>query len=161
MSSNNTMVDKCAMVLVTNPQDMTGTGFTGNVVSLKNHEHVTFIIMVGSYAGGTPAITLTQGTSVSMGTSKSFTNYDYNWRSAANSNVLTRADVTSGTFNLAADDDGKIIVIEIDASQLDVQNGYDCIRLDCATPGSNADLIAVLAILSGSRYQTPASVIID
>jgi hypothetical protein len=42
-----------------------------------------------------------------------------------------------------------------------VDGGFDCVRVGIATPGSNADLICVLYILSGARYPqaiTPAAI---
>ena len=42
-------------------------------------------------------------------------------------------------------------MIEFAADDLDVTNGFDCVCVKTATPGANADLLAIVYILSGAR----------
>jgi hypothetical protein len=42
--------------------------------------------------------------------------------------------VSSDTYNLTATAN-KVNIIEVDASSLDVDNGFDCVRVGIATPG--------------------------
>jgi hypothetical protein len=65
--------------------------------------------------------------------------------------TYTKTAVTSDTFNLPAVAN-TLNVLEIDADDLDVENGFDCVRLNIASPGANADLIAVHYLLTGARY---------
>ena len=151
MSANNAIVEKQKIIMAVAPVDMTDAGVTGVAVSLKNVQHVTVIIGIGAYAGGTPAVAFAQATNVAFGTTKALTDIDYSWKSDAAGEALTKSDLTAGTLNLAADDDTKYYIFEIDANRLDKSNGYDCFRCTVATPGTNADLICMFYILSGLR----------
>jgi hypothetical protein len=63
--------------------------------------------------------------------------------------------VTNNTFNLP-NTANTITIIEVDGDDLDVDAGYDCFSVSIASPGANADLLSVLYILSGARYQQAA-----
>lgn len=133
------------------PIDTTGAAVTGDYVCMKGYSHLTVVIMKGAWAGGTPAVTLKQATDVAatgekaLGFTKQFSG------TALTADTLTSNTVSSDTFSLSATAN-VYHVIEVDASSLDVDGGFDCVRVGIATPGSNADLIAVLYILSGARY---------
>jgi hypothetical protein len=47
-------------------------------------------------------------------------------------------------------------VVEVDASEL--TEGYDCVNMAIASPGSNADFYAVIAIMSKPRYPAQTAV---
>lgn len=133
------------------PIDTTGAAVTGDYVSLKNFERLTIIILQGAWAGGTPAITLKQATAVA-GTGEKALSFTKKWSKVGlTGTTYTEAAVVSDTFNLPATAN-TITVVEVKASDLDVQNSFDAVRIGVASPGANADLIAVLYILSGSRY---------
>jgi hypothetical protein len=160
--SNMRLVENAKIVVGAVPIDTTGAAVAGDYVSLKGYSHLTIVIMQGAWAGGTPAVTLLQATDVAATGAKalSFTKY---WSGTAlTADLLTANTVTSDTYNLTATAN-KFNVIEVDASSLDVDGGFDCVRVGIATPGSNADLIAVLYILTGPRYPqaSPPSAIID
>jgi hypothetical protein len=53
---------------------------------------------------------------------------------------------------MTSSDDGRV-----DDSMLDADNSFDCVRLGIASPGSNADLICVVYILSHARYPNAVS----
>jgi len=135
------------------PIDTTGAARTGDYYSLKGADGIVFVIAQGAWAGGTPAVTLKQATDVSNSQSDSKTlafTKKYS-KVALTGTVNVAAAVSSNTFNLPATAN-TITMIEVSAEDLDVANGFDCVGLDIASPGSNADLICVLAILYGLRY---------
>lgn len=141
------------------PIDATGSAHTGNHISMKNASHVTIIIQTGAWAAGTSAVTLQQSTVVA-GTDDKALGFSWMWTNdgATGAAALTKTAVTANTFNL--DTALSMYVIEIDADMLDVDNGFDCIELNLATPGANADLVSACYILSGTRYEgdtTPLS----
>lgn len=74
--------------------------------------------------------------------------------------LSTQAAATSVTPTSAASE--KMIVVEIKASDLDVQNGYQTLQLSVADVGGNAQLACAFAIMVGGRYyaSTPPSPII-
>ncbi len=146
------------------PIDTTGAAVTGDYVCLKGYTHLTIVIMQGAWAGGTPAVTLKQATNVGNTLSDekalSFTKY-YVGTALTDDNYAAVA-VASDTYSLTATAN-LVNIIEVDASSLDRDNGFDCVQCKIASPGSNADLIAVLYILSGARYpqSDPLSAIAD
>ena len=138
------------------PIDTTGAAVTGDYVSMKGYEHLTIIIMQGAWAGGTPAVTLKQATDVAGTNEKTLSFTKYFSGVALTNDTLTATTVSSDTFNLTTTAN-TYTVIEVDASSLDVDNGFDCVRLAIASPGGNADLIASLYILSFARYPQATS----
>lgn len=133
------------------PVDTTGAAVAGDFISLKGHESVTIFITQGAWAGGTPAVTLLQDVVVAGTSEKALGMTEYYSKVGLGSAVFAETAVVSDTFNLTATAN-TLTVIQVHASSLDVDGGFDCVRVGIATPGSNADLISVLYILSGSRY---------
>ncbi len=151
--SNMRLIENAKIVVGAVPIDTTGAAVTGDYVCMKGYTHLTIVIMQGAWAGGTPAVTLKQATDVSNSLSDEkalgFTKYFVG--TALTDDNLAAVAVVSDTYSLTATAN-LFNVIEVNASSLDVDNGFDCVRLGIATPGSNADLIAVLYILTGARY---------
>lgn len=151
-------VENFAIATAAAPVDTTGAAVVGDWVCLKGYESVTIVITQGAWAGGTPAVTLDQATAVAGTGTKTlgFTKY---WTkvglAAAN---FTETAVTSDTFNLPATAN-TVTVIQVHASQLDVDNGFDCVQLDIASPGANADLISATYFFTGARY--PQETVVD
>ena len=154
------LVDQTSIVWAIEPKNWTGAASSGKVVSLKNFNHLTAIINVGAWAGGTAAVTLNQATDVSNtgGKALSFTKM---WTNQANTTLqyLTETAVVSNTFNLNTAN--QICVIEIDAASLDVTNNFDCVSVNVATPGSNNDLYGAVYVMSGSRFPEAQSSAVD
>lgn len=149
---NGRLIEQLGLECAAVPIDTTGAAVTGDYYCLKYYNHITFIIQQGAWAGGTPAVTLKQATAVA-GTGEKALSFLYYWSQVALTGTgYTRTAVTSDTFNLTATANTTTI-LEVEASDLDLANGFDCVRVGIATPGSNADLIAVFAILSQPRYE--------
>lgn len=133
------------------PIDTTGAGRTGDYYSLRGASGIVFVIVQGAWAGGTPAVTLKQATDVSGTGAKALGFTKKYSKVGLTGTVNVAGTVSADTFNLTATAN-RLEMIEVAAEDLDVSGGFDCCGLDIATPGSNADLICVLAIIYGLRY---------
>lgn len=128
-----------------------GAATTSDIVSLKNYKRVAVLIQCGAWAGGTAAVTLKQCQDVSATGVKAL-EFDFQYTNAVSTAtpVLTPTAVTSDTFNLSAANARH--VIEIDSSNFDIANGFDCLRVDIASPGANADIYGVEFIMYDGTY---------
>lgn len=129
---------------------------TPSRVSLKNFFRATFLIIVKNATTVTgSAITLKQSKDVS-GTSEkalSFTKALRNVDLAAG-DTLSEFDVSSDTFTTDATDSKNLLyVIDVPAEHLDIDNGFDCVRV--GTGNATAATVTVLAILHGKQGQYP------
>jgi hypothetical protein len=149
--ANMRFIENNKIVVGAVPIDTTGAAVVGDYVCLKGYSHLTVVIVQGAWAGGTPAVTLKQATDVAATGEKALGFTKYYKGTALTDDNYEAITVSSDTYTLTATAN-LVNIIEVDASSLDVDNGFDCVRLGIATPGSNADLIAVLYILSGARY---------
>lgn len=151
MAMNTRLVDNTSIVNAIQTKDWTGAAATGDMVNMKDYNHLTIIIKVDAFAAGTPAVTLNQATDVAntggkaLGFSKQWTN-----RANTSSAILTEVAVTSNTFNLNTAN--SLYVIEVDAATLDVTNNFDCCNVLIGTPGSNTDLYGAIYVLSQPRF---------
>lgn len=133
-------------------------------VSLKNFDRITIVIAVDNatiVTGG--AITLKQATAVAgtgekaLGFTKMFANLD-----VGASDTLVETAVASDTFTtLTTDNLNLLYVIEIAASDLDVANGFDCVRVDSLLMANAVGFVQY--ILHGARHASPLalSAIVD
>jgi len=149
---SNQLVQKMKIISGLNPLDSTGAAANGDYISLKNSHHVTIIIKWGVSLVATQAITLTQATSVAGAGAKALS-FTKTWVNAdtTSSDAFVKTTVTSDTYDKTAASQ-QIHVIEIDASQLDVENGFDCIRVNLESPGANATLQDITYIASRLRH---------
>lgn len=135
----------------TEPIDINGSGSSSDTVNLKNADHVTYILFVGALTVGT-IVTLKQATDVAgtglkaLAFSKYFTKQNFG-------TVSDWTETTcSSTFTTTTQNDS-LYVVEIDASSLDVTNGFDCMQAALSDPGASC-LISSVFILSKPRYAT-------
>ena len=144
------LVDKAKIVTGVAPVALTADG---DFVSMKGFQKLTVIISVdngNTVTGG--AITLDQAQDVSATGAKAlaFTNVYANTDVAA-SDTLTATTVTSNTFTTNTTNAKNLLyVIEIDATDLDMDNNFDCVRVGCASMANAVG--CVLYILHGPRY---------
>ena len=133
------------------PIDTTGNIQTGNAVHVGNSSHVIVKISTGLWAGGNAAVTLQQGTAQAMGDAKTLAfSFMYTNDGAPTASLLTKTAVSGDTFNV--DTALSMYVIEIPIDTLDVDGGFDYLRVVTASPGANADLIQADYYLSGNRF---------
>lgn len=125
-------------------------------VSMKNHRKIQIVIAIadGTTVTGS-TITLKQATAIA-GTSEkalAFTrmlaNVDY-----AASKTMVETAVTSNTFTTqTTNSKDSLYIIEVDSEDLDVANGFDCIRVDGTGHAATASRgCVVLYNLYGARY---------
>ena len=142
------------------PLNITGSAKDGNYASLKHAGHVTIVIQTGAWAGGTSALTLNQATAVAGTSEKALAfSFMYTNDGAVGATALTKTAVTSNTFNL--DTANSMYVIEIETDSLDIDNGFDCVQLALATPGSNNDYVSASYVLSQARFMNPSDELTD
>ncbi len=153
---NQHFLEKAQIVAGFLPLALT-TARAGDYVSLKNYGRCAIIFFKGiGTAGDDPTITLTQAKDVS-GT-------------AVKELVFNRIDVKQGAdlaavgqFTTIANADGDytdatsaeaaaLWVIDVKAEDLDIDNGFDCLKIAVSDVGTNAQLGAALYILHDPRY---------
>ncbi len=156
---NPRLIDHVKTVMGCAPAALTSTAGDGDYVSLKNFAklRITLAVLNGAtVTGGT--ITLKQASAVAgtgekaLSFSKMFANLD-----CAAGDTMTETAVTSDTFTTNTTNSKQLLyVIEVDASSLDIANGFDCVRID-STGMVNAVGCAIYD-LYGSRYSSPIDV---
>ncbi len=136
---------------------------TPDYVSLKNYRKLTIVIIVDNNTTVTgSAITLKQATAVA-GTGEKALAFTLVWANidTGATDTLVKTAVVSSTFT-TDDTNAKnlMYVIEVDASELDVANSFDCVRV--GTADATAAIVSVLYIL-GDGYQgaLPPTAILD
>lgn len=142
------------------PHDATGAASNGAYFSLKYAEEVIFLISKGAWAGGTPAVTLEQATSIAGTTSKAL-GFTQAWtKGSAAADLWVPVVVAANTFNLVATPN-TLAAVEVSAQMLDKNNAYTCVRIIVGTPGANADLVSCVAIFRGERYENDPSLVVS
>lgn len=152
-SLNAALAEQFKFVMGCPPAALATTAGDGDFVSMKNYRRLTIVILVDNattVTGG--VITLLQSTVVAGSDAKALamTRMWANTDTGA-SDTLTKTAVTSDTFTTSTTNDKNLMyVIEVLAEDLDVANGFDCVRIDSASMASAVG--SVLYILDGSRY---------
>ena len=148
-------------------QDGTGEHVTGDWLSLKNWERVICVLMGGvGTAGQDPVITIEQA-STNTGTGAKALTFDSIYRKQAATDLLSTGvwalteQTAANTYSHAdAAEQVKIHAVELKATDLDVDGGFDHIRMTVPDVGGAAQLGAGLYILCGPRYpNAPANVL--
>lgn len=136
------------------------TARTGDYVSLKNAEGVLVVIFKGAgTAGDDPDFTLNQATSVAGGSAKALNAIETVYKkqgTLTSVGVWTKETQTADevySADATSAESEAIYVFDVPAAKLDVDNGFDCISVDVADVGTNAQLGCVLYILYGLREQ--------
>lgn len=141
------------------PVDMAAAANNGDYVSVANFKHIAVVHFgaVGA-AGEPPTLTIQQATSAAGGGVKAlnFTRVDVkqaatNLQGTAQFTTVTQA--AGNTYTSASNGDkARLWVVEFDADELDVDNGFKFIRATIADVGATAQLGCVLYILTEPRY---------
>lgn len=136
------------------------TARNGDYVSLKNAGHVTVLFYKGAGTDNDdPVLTFQQATAVAGTGVKSLSVITEYWKKEAatdltGTGVWTRVtqaiSATVSPGDPSAQDVG-MYVFEIDAASFDVANGFDCLRVNVADTGSNAQLGTIVYVLSELR----------
>lgn len=147
--------DKCK--IVTGIAPATHNGATTDYVSLKNYAKLTAILIydnASTVTGNT--ITLLQATAVAGTGAKTMTRttgaHTVGNIDTAASDALTNVTLTSNGFTTDTTNTKNLLyVLEVDANDLDVANGFDCVAVSIAGTAV-ATVGAVIFILWPSRY---------
>ncbi len=164
MSLNTRLLESIDLVLAAPPADF-NSAVTVDWVSLKNYDGCLVVWMkaVGT-AGDDWSLQLVQGTAVAGTGSKALTFKNWYYKSAvsiATTTTFTKVTEATATADLdlgtptdyAHDINQSLYVIDVRASDLDVDGGFDCISatFDDGDAGSTS-LGAILFIPYGARY---------
>jgi hypothetical protein len=144
------LTESVKSIQILEAKNYTGAAGADVYVSLKRYPRVRFTISTGAWAGGTAAVTLLQATAVAGTGAKALALTTY-YDDLATTGALAKKTAASNTFTIGAAN--KQFVIEVDARQLDLANGFNCVAVHIASPGANADLYAVQADLYGGRFE--------
>ena len=150
------LVDTVKPVMGCAPAALASTAGDGDYVSMKNFRRCTVLISVlnaTTVTGGD--VTLKQATAVA-GTGEKELAFDKAYRNidCAAGDTMAEFDVLSSTFTTDATNSKRLLyAIEIDAASLDIDNGFDCLRVDVASMASAVG--SVVYLLHGGRYNPP------
>lgn len=148
--------------IVTGLAPITPSTSTPDYVSLKNYERCTVIIIAdnGNTVTGS-AITLKQATSVGAGSEKALAfSTAYRNIDTGASDALAAFTVTSDTFTTDTTNAKNLLyVIEVEAADLDVEGGFDCIR--AGTGDAANTVLSVIYVLWGPKFSKLPSAIVD
>jgi hypothetical protein len=151
INSNALLCEQAA--IVTGLAPIAPSSSVPDYVSLKAHQKCTIIITQDNGTGPTgSAITLLQASAVANTGEKAlaFTFVHKNIDTGA-SDVLTNTAVAANTFttdNTA--DKNSIYVIEVDGSNLDTANSFDCVRL--GTANATNSVVSAVYVLWPGKY---------
>lgn len=151
------------------PSDFAAAAVTGDWINLKNFAHAVLVLIKGAGASGEPpTITLQQAKTVAGGSAKALTVVT-RVDAKSNADITTIGQFTkvtqaaAATYVPAAGNTEAVYVIEFDADQLDINNGFCCVQASIADVGSTAQIGSLFWILCESRYagQFPPSALVD
>lgn len=132
------------------PKDITGGAYAGDYVNMQDAEECWVMIQQGAWAGGTPAVTVGSGTTASGGTTAAVTDFEAWSGVALTDDQYAPVTVTAGTFNLTTTAN-TVTILRIKATA--IPDGKKFVRAEVATPGANADLLAISYLLVGLKHQ--------
>lgn len=151
------------------PANLAAAASTGDAVSLKDYGGCVVVFFKNAgVATEDPTITLAQATDVAFGTTKALTfttiytkqatvlTATGTWTKVTQTAAATYTEGTSG-------ESAAVWVIEFNAEDLDVDNGYDCLRATLNDVGDTAQYGCILYLMTKPRYPqaTLPSAIID
>lgn len=138
------------------PVDITG-GKTGRFLSLANHEHITFIIPIGVSAAAFTKI-IVQGAQDKNGTNATAIAFDLYPAETTVVDKTAAKERVAATGRTPSATDDIFYVIEVDASDVAAQLGESFNHVTVQlTNGVNSVIAAVIAVLTGARYQNDQS----
>jgi hypothetical protein len=149
----NARLSECFKIVAgSNPIDV-GSGLDGDWISLRNYQKVAFLISLGAVASGS-AITVEQAKSTDGFGAKALAFTSKNLKVNGNvgaSDALVETTPSGTNTHTPANANGQLVVLEFNASELDKNNGFDCVRVRIAS--DSGTIANVTALLGGSRYQ--------
>lgn len=136
------------------------TARDGDWVSLKDAQGVAVIVFKGAgTAGDDPKIRFQQASDVAGTGAKDLATIATIWKkqgTLTSVGVWTKVTQTAAalfTADATSAEEEAVYVFEIEADELDVDNGFDCVRVRVDDTGVNAQLGCALYLLYGPRYK--------
>ena len=129
---------------------------SGDWISMKNYDKVTFILTCGTMtAGGNVIVQEAKNVSGSSAATLTFNHY-YKMTASTDTYTKTSADSSGSAdcITVANADDSKIFMVEVKADQL--SDSFDCINMKVPAALSSASL-GIVAIAHQSRYAEDSS----
>lgn len=156
-------IEKGKLILVT--PAVTPSSYTPKFLSLKGYERATFFLYVATGSSGVTAIaaSLLQATVVAGSDAKvlPFTEAFRKLDVGAADQELTKFTVASNTFTFDATvSKNNIYQIEVDKSQLDIKNDFDCLALDFAD-GAAQTVLAMAVLHPSKNARVPTNPLVD
>lgn len=158
MLSNNLLVEEAQIVAAIIPVDSQTAANNGDYVSLKNYDRCTILVYkAAGVAGDDPVLTVTQAQDVAGTGVKALNFTRIDAKVGAQTGVGTFTTVTQAAGNtytdaVSAEAQG-LFAIEFKADDLDVNNGFDCLKIAVPDTGAaGAQLLCALYVLRGARY---------
>lgn len=155
---NQHILEKMQIVSAILPLDL-GTARVSDIVSMKNYGRCAVVIFKGvGTAGDDPTFTLEQCTDVTNSLSDAkalnFSRVDIKQGTQTGIGTFTTTTPAAGNTytNLTLAESEAVFVLDIKAEDLDIENGFDCIRLSISDVGSNAQLGCALFLLHEPRF---------
>jgi len=158
------LLERLQLVMGCEPQDLDTAGITGDYVSMKNYGRLLIVVQAGDgTAGSDLTVDLYQATSVAGAGAKVLncleTGRIYT-KQAATFTLMQAVTAWTKETQATADEEWtdatsgeqvNLWAFEVRAADLDVSNGFDCVRADIADPGA-AKIGALLYILGDPKY---------
>lgn len=132
------------------PADITTTTTYTDIVGVKEYQAIEFVIVLGAITGDTIALTVEECDTIVPANSTAIA-FSYRKSSAAGTDSMgaTTAATSSG-ITVAATDDNKIILIDVDPAAL--TDGYPYIRVAMDPGASMSECVVGAVCLLTSRY---------
>lgn len=131
------------------PIDTTTTTVNTDVIGVKEYEAIEFVISFGAITGDTVVVTLKESTSTTA--SGTAVAGKYRLSSAVNTDTMGAVTaLTAGTVTIAATDDNKVLLIDVEPAALTAGYPYVFVELN---PGASMSSCVVSAVaLLKPRY---------
>lgn len=138
------------------PADITTTTTYSDVVNAGKTHWVQFILQCGVITGDTAVVTVEECTSAAAAGNTAIA-FSYRLSSAVGTDTLGAATAaTSSGVTLAATDDNKVLIVDVDPSTLSAGSNY--VRLAVDPGGSMSAFLVGCVILAEPRYQGATAV---
>ncbi len=157
MVANKKLIEAVKIVTMGGPVLLNTAGITGTRVSMKGYRRLALVISLAPASGtDVSAVTLKQSKTVadSPSTEKALSFTKMYRQAIATSDLFTETAVVADTFNTSATAVAETFVIEVDETDLDINNGFDCVRVAMSDPGSVSTPATVLALLYQAKFET-------
>lgn len=153
------LVENAKIVEAITPQ--VGAAITGDYISMKNANHVTVLVHVNQANAATMAITLEQATAVAGTNSKAIGKEVpiYLVADAAVSDAFVR-QTDAVAYTTSDTTKHKIVAFEVDAEDLDIAGGFDCLTVKTAASNA-ANITSAVYVCGKLRYGAGKSLIVD